>query len=188
MEKQFDIEAGHIRAKLEYIKNDARSESGLFLKAMEQAFTVVNKIEPVKSTKPLEIFYYVPLEDGAVLDVVSDCICLTWLANNSNIRQFDFPMTGRRGFMSSDISRLPLKWERFPTDAQQDELLQLGINCVTAYMRRQLCLLGDVIWRDGQRIRPTTFPPSCSDWASMVALAQQISYADVLKINNPQWQ
>ena len=185
--EQFKAAAAEIKAKVEYIKNDSGSEAGLFLKVMEQAFTVVNKIEPVKSDKPLEIFYYVPLEDDHVLDAVKDCICLTWLENNQSVRKYDYPMTDRHALFGRDISILPLKWASIPTKIQEDELQLLGINCVTTYMRRQLCLRGNLIWKNGQCIRSTKFPPSWRDWATMAVLAEQISYADILQLGYPRW-
>ena len=99
--EQFEAVAGEIKANVEYIKNDSGSEAGLFLKVMEQAFTVVNKIGSVESNKPLEIFYYVPLEDDRVRDAVKDCICLTWLENNQSVRKYDYPVSMRQGFLGS---------------------------------------------------------------------------------------
>ena len=183
----FETVVRDIKAKMECIKSQSRSEVGLFLRAMEQVFTVVNRITPVVSTKPLEIFYYVPCTDDAMLDAIKDCICLTWLENNPHPRRYDAPMSGPRTCLSSDITRLPIKWGLFPNQIQRDQLQVLGINCITAYMRYRLCLDGSVIWRNGQQVQSISFPPLWHDLATMATIAERISYADILKLENPQW-
>jgi hypothetical protein len=187
MNKQFEEACAHIQAKLRYIKSDTRSIAGALLETMQQTFTVVNKIEPVVSSKALEIFYYVPVEDDITLQAVKDCICLTWLQRSISSSDFDLPVSGQRAAMTKDISYLPLKWRSLPTRMQLDELYSLGVNYINCYARRQLYLEGIAIWRHGKRVEPASFPVKWNEMATMAVITEQISYATVLRIENPQW-
>lgn len=175
------------RNEFNYLRDEPGSEVGLFLKVMEQTFTVVNQIAPVTSTRPLEIFYYLPVVDE-LLETAKLCICMSWLQNIQHADQFDLSVQYSHGQFADSLYKLPMALDRLPTAVQRDQLWDLGVNTASIYVgRRSLVLAGDVIWKQGERVQYLTVPPPWSSRATMLTLAQQISYAEFLTLKNPQW-
>lgn len=174
-----------LASKYKFFK-ERDDETGLIFRVLDQVIAVVNKIEPVFSAKPLEIYYHVPHEDE-VLEAVRQSICFAWLNNVPATRDFDRSMAGRFGVLGKDYYSLQLPFRGLATRAQREDLFDLGINALCYNSMLGTYLDGDRIWKQGHLVKPSSFPTRWDERATMAIIAQQISYAEMLTVENRHW-